>query len=291
MSEELAKNLQLTDDPILFEVLHTCYLMGDPRFKKRFKIYRHSNIEHDYYAHLAKAEKNILRKLYLKIEAERLKKFEPVIANADLILAVNTSDLAYFRNNYPKVHSEYLPSFHPNDEISCKEGRGDYVLYHGNLSISENYIAASWLTEHVFSKLKLPVKIAGLNSPSFLKELIAAHKNIELIENPDEEKMRSLVADAGVHALYTAQGTGLKLKLLNVLYSGRFVICNSNMVEGTGFTNSHHLSICDTPEQFISAIDEKIELPFSKEDILERAACLKNFSNQINAGKLLSFLP
>lgn len=36
-SLELEQNLLSNDFPILFEVLHTCYLLKDPRFKKRKK--------------------------------------------------------------------------------------------------------------------------------------------------------------------------------------------------------------------------------------------------------------
>ncbi|MGZ4038001.1 MAG: glycosyltransferase family 1 protein [Bacteroidia bacterium] len=290
ISEDLASNLLSNEFPILFEVLHTCYLMKDERFKNRFKIYRHSNIEHHYYAQLAKSEKNGLKKAFLKIEAQRLKAFEPIIEHANLILAVNTSDLAYFKSRYPKLRSEYLPSFHPNDTIHIHEGKGRYVLYHGNLSISENYLAAGWLTDHVFSKLQAPVKIAGLNPPAFLKTVVAQHSNIELIENPDDKVMKQLIESAAVHALYTEQATGLKLKLLNVLYSGRFVICNSAMTEGTGFSSSNDLTICDTPAGFIKAIGQKFSVAFTTEDNAHRAKSLEPFSNFKNAELLAGFL-
>ena len=64
VSEELMANLLKDDYPILFEGLHTCYYINDKRIVNRKKIYRESNIEHDYYAHLAKSEKGFLKKLY-----------------------------------------------------------------------------------------------------------------------------------------------------------------------------------------------------------------------------------
>ena len=65
------------------------------------------------------------------------------------------------------------------------------------------------------------VIIAGLNPPESLKELIKNYSNIELIESPSQNKMESLISNAQVHCLYTFQVTGLKLKLVNVLYAGR----------------------------------------------------------------------
>ena len=58
--------------------------------------------------------------------------------------------------------------------------------------------------------------------------------NIELVENPPFEKMEELMRDAHINLLLTFQNTGIKLKLLNSLYRGRFVLVNGKMVNNTG---------------------------------------------------------
>jgi hypothetical protein len=290
ISEELTKNLLSNEYPILFEVLHTCYLLSDPRLLKRLKVYRHSNIEHEYYKHLSRSEKNLLKKIYLKLEAGKLKSFESVLNHADLILAVNQCDLDYFKTKFPKVKSEYLPSFHPNNEVNIKEGKGNYILYNGNLSVSENFAAVSWLVKYVFSKIDLPVKIAGLNPPEFLTEELKTYPNIELIKNPDENTMNELIANAQVHVLYTEQATGLKLKLLNVLHSGRFVICNDKMVEGTELKTSESFMICKTAEDIIAKIKVLFPKEFTQELVIERKHSLEVFSNKKNIEKLLGLI-
>ena len=290
ISAELTKNLLSNEFPILFEVLHTCYLLSDQRLIKRLKVYRHSNIEHDYYKHLAKSEKRFLKKIYLKLEAGKLKRFESVINHADLILAVNECDVSYFKNKYPKIKTEFLPSFHPNNEINIKEGKGDYILYNGNLSISENYAAVIWLSNNVFNKINTSVKIAGLDPPEFLVSELKKYKNTELVANPDEKTMNDLIANAHIHILYTEQATGLKLKLLNVLHTGRFVICNDKMLEGTGLIGSNGLIICNSPQDFISQIENLSQKEFTKDLISERRSQLDKFSNQRNMEKLLGLI-
>lgn len=290
ISAELTKNLLSNDYPILFEVLHTCYLLSDPRLLKRLKVYRHSNIEHDYYKHLAKSEKKLLKKIYLKLEAGKLKNFESVINHADLILAVNECDVSYFKDKYPKVKTEFLPSFHANNIVSIKEGKGDYVLYNGNLSISENYSAVNWLLNNVFHKINHKIKIAGLNPPEFLVTEIKKHQHIELIANPDDKTMSDLIENAHIHVLYTEQATGLKLKLLNVLHTGRFVICNDKMIEGTGLKANESLVICNSPQDFISQIESILQKEFTFQLITERKSQLDKFSNQKNMEKLLGLL-
>ena len=63
-SDELLKTLCRDDFPILFEGLHSCYYLSHPSLKNRIKIYRESNIEHHYYFHLSKVEKNFFKKIY-----------------------------------------------------------------------------------------------------------------------------------------------------------------------------------------------------------------------------------
>lgn len=286
-SKQLEENLLTNDFPILFEVLHTCYLLNDPRFRHRKKIYRHSNIEHEYYRELSRSEKKFVKRIYLRIEAWKLKRFEKIVKNADLILAVNQQDTDYFLRTYPSVRSVYLPSFHPNPEMAVKTGRGEYILFHGNLSISENYRAAIWLIDKVFSKIGIPVVIAGLDPPDFLKALIEKHGNIKLRQSPNEDEMTQLIRNAHIHVLYTEQPTGLKLKLLNVLFKGRVVICNPNMISGTGLTENKTFILSSSPEQFVSTINTYFHKEFSEEILKERRQLLSGFDNTKNALNLI----
>ena len=127
-SKTLEENLLKDNHPILFEVLHTCYLLNDSRFENRIKLYRQSNIEHEYYKQLAQSEKSFLKRLYLQLEAFKLKRFENIVNKATAVLAVNEKDTLYFQNNYPKVKSIFLPSFHNNTEVKSKLGRGEFFF-------------------------------------------------------------------------------------------------------------------------------------------------------------------
>jgi hypothetical protein len=86
MSEELIANLSLDNYPILFEGLHTCGILYNPKLKDRYKIYRESNIEHHYYQHLAKAEKSNWKKMYFLREAKKLAAFEKQLIHCNVML-------------------------------------------------------------------------------------------------------------------------------------------------------------------------------------------------------------
>jgi hypothetical protein len=290
ISKKLTKRLLKDDSPILCEVLHTCYILKHPKLKDRLKIYRHSNIEHEYYKALAKVEKSFVKRLYLQLEAIKLKRFEKIIHHADLILAVNQHDAEYYRKNFSDVRTEYLPSFHANNKLNIKEGKGDFILFHGNLSVAENIEAAEWLIDHVFTKIEYRVIIAGLNPGADLENRIDIHSNIELVANPSEAKMQELVTNAQAHVLYTGQATGLKLKLLNVLFSGRHIICNQHMIEGSGVLANSSIHIANTAKDMIQKIAETHAIPFSQGLMDARKELIQPFNNQTNAEKLIGFL-
>jgi len=285
-SEELKKNLLKDSHPILFEVLHTTWLMHDKAFRGRFCVYRHSNIEHDYYKGLARAEQHLLNKLYLKLEAFKLKRYETIIRHASLILAVNIRDRDYFKRKFPSVPCEFLPSFHPG-ELRSLEGTEPYVLFHGNLSVSENEEAALWLCREVFPFLRQKVIVAGLEPSSGLVQQLTIHKNVQLIKSPSEEHMQQLIRQAGIHVLYTSQATGLKLKLLNVLNSCGFVICNPEMLEGTGLRENDGLYLARNGAEFISRINQLSGTQMRQEQLNERKKLLILFDNPLNAKKLV----
>lgn len=288
VNEELEKNLLSNNYPILFEVLNTCYLLNDIKFKDRKKIFRHSNIEHEYYLELSHSEKNFLKKVFLKLEAWKLKWFERNLNFADIILAVNQKDTHYFKNKFQQAKSVYLPSFHPNNEVKIKVGRGDYILFHGNLSVSENYAALEWLIANVFCKIKLKVIIAGLNPPDFLHNWIKLYPNIEIKPNPSETEMRKYIEGAQVHVLYTLQPTGLKLKLLNVLYNGRFIVTNPEMLSGTGIKATPTLTVSNSPADIISRIEEFYKMEFKADWAVERDAAIIMFNNKTNVERIIN---
>lgn len=94
-TKALLNNLLSDKDPILFEGLHCCYFLDHSRLKDRIKIVRTHNVEHDYYAALARASSGMKKWFHLS-EARKLKNYEAVLKNADAILAIKESDCTHF---------------------------------------------------------------------------------------------------------------------------------------------------------------------------------------------------
>ncbi len=286
-SKKILDNLLKDDAPILFEGLHTCYYLDHPKLKHRQKWVRMHNIEWEYYQALAQSEKNLLKKAYFKIESHLLKRFEVKLQHAQAIFAISPNDQKYLQKFFNNVH--YLPAFHSNEEIKIQAGQGNYALYHGNLGVNENHQAAMFLIEKVFKKLDYPLIIAGSKPKKELIEVVERMSHIQLVIFPSDEKLQELIQKAHINILPTFQATGIKLKLLNALYNGRFCLVNTSMIENTGLAK--FCSIADSREEFWKQIEVLRTQHFLEEDIALRKKALKaKFSNQENAKMLLSLL-
>lgn len=283
-SEDLVQGLLKDDYPILCEGLHTTAVLLDKRLKNR-KIYvRAHNVEHDYYKGLADSERFGWKRLFYLAEAWKLRRYELVLRKAAGIFAISQQDADYFSKRYKNV--TLVPGFNSSDSVCSETGRGEYVLYHGNLSVKENETAAKWLIENVFCKLGTHCVIAGLNPSDKLKKLVEKHLNVTLVANPDDAEMIDLLRQAQVNILVTNQPTGLKLKLLNALYNGRFCLVNEDMVKGTSLESL--CVVADEPDQMIAEIKGLMKEDFTEDDIEERDAQMRQlYDNEENARKIV----
>ncbi|MEI8047066.1 MAG: glycosyltransferase family 1 protein [Bacteroidota bacterium] len=286
-SEELLKNLLSDNYPILFEGLHSCYYLNHKSLQGRKLIYRESNIEHTYYFNLFKTEKKIGRRTFYLIESLKLRLYQKQLKYSTIMLVVSQTDCDYLTRQFPGKSVTYLPSFHGNSEVESLPGKGNYVLYHGNLSVNENIEAAEYLVKEVFNDLPIKLKIAGLNPSESLRKLVSNFPNTELIGNPSQAQMEALIRNAQMNVLVTFQATGLKLKLLNTLYNGRWLLVNPAMLAGTGLE-----SLCEIAEsagEMKKKIYTLFNTEFEQQQLLKRTELLqKQFSDQVNADKLIS---
>jgi hypothetical protein len=146
--------------------------------------------------------------------------------------------------------------------IKYPRERGDFLLYHGNLAVPENYEAAKELIRNVFSKLLVKCVIAGNNPPRGLMQLCLQYDNVELKTNLKTKTIHDLIASAHINVLHTNQNTGIKLKLLNALYRGKFAVVNPLMVEGSGLEQL--CAIGQNFDEMKTKIEEYLLLDYSQ---------------------------
>ena len=132
-------------------------------------------------------------------------------------------------------------------------------------------------------------KVAGLKPTKQLRNLLSPLSNVELIPNPSDELLQILIENAHINIAITAQATGLKLKLLNTLYNGRFCLVNDKMLSGTDLDK-----LCIIANDY-GSMKRKITTLFKKEftqkEIEKRKKVLHTiYNNGNNTRKLIDLV-
>jgi hypothetical protein len=284
-SEELRRRLASDEHPILFEGLHTCGDLPHPSLRDRSKFVRAHNVEWSYYRQLSASQRHRWMGLLMRHESRLLKTCESVFSHADAVFAISPSDYRYYRERFDDV--EYLPAFHRHSDITSKTGRGAYCIYHANLGVADNHRAALFLVNEVFSHMAIPFIVAGMDPQPDLIAAVAPHSHMSVRANLPEAEMLRLIQEAHIHVMPTFQVSGLKLKLLNALFSGRHCVVSPEMVHDTGLAGA-----CDVARgasAFRGAIRRRFSEPFSRMEIDRRRHVLfPAYDNALSARKLTS---
>lgn len=270
-SKALLNNLCKDEHPIIFEGMHTCYLLDHPLLKTRKKIVRLHNIEHEYYNNLYRTEKNLFKKAFFRIEAFKLKSAIRKLSAASSFWAITPEEKDYFQKIFPQVPTILLHPFTNPTKTTAKTGIGSYVLYHGNLSVPENIDTAFFIVDQLSGKADLPIILAGKNPPDILLKA-AKEKNVVIYSNPSDSELNELIRNAHINLVYSNYNCGLKLKLLTCLYHGRFCIANSLIVQNTFVEN-----LCiqaNSAEEIVTVINSLKNKEFSNADLENRNTIL-----------------
>lgn len=286
VSKFMPKNLLEDPFPVIFEGIHTTDLMLLCKEANKKVLFRAHNIEHEYYKYLAKSERNLFRRRFFLSESRKLKPYEDILKHADEILCISKNETGYFQEKFGK--GIFLPAFHKYRSVQINAGSGEYILYHGNLSVAENEQAARFIVQKVISKTKYSLIIAGKGPSRKFSQWIGGFKNVMLIADPDETKISQLIRDAHINILFTFQPTGLKLKLLHSLFNGRHCVVNPEMVAGTGLEDLCH--VVSNSDQAIRMINHLMNLALSDDEIKSRKTALAGYFNAENAEKIFRLL-
>lgn len=286
-SKRLMDNLAKNDYPVLFDGLHTTYYLKHPALSSRKKLVRAHNIEHRYYRTRAEIEGNFFKKSFFRLESLKLQYYEQVLRNADHVLTISDFDQDHFDAGYH--NSVFLPPFHPFSDMESLPGTGDYIIYHGDLSVNENAAIADYLISKIFAGLPYRSVIAGKDPPRHIKSHASRFRNIEVVANPDTTRMKSLIENAQINLLPALFNNGFKLKILMALFSGRHCLGNSAALADKSVRSLVHE--VNTDEEIIRKIHQLMKEPFTGEMISARGKVLSEFFNNIkNAKKLIDLL-
>jgi glycosyltransferase involved in cell wall biosynthesis len=290
INKELLQNLQKDDYPVLMEGVHCTYYLYNGALKNRKVFVRLHNVEYNYYRKLASHESNVFKKLYFYTESILLKRYEKKIATKATFWPVSIGDTELYKKEFGANKIDFLPVFVPWSEVLTHDKtKGHFCLYHGNLAVNENEKAAEWLLKEVFNDIDIPLVIAGKNPSPHLEKLAHVNKNTCLVSNLADKEMQDLIKKAQVNILPSLNNTGVKLKLLNALYNGRYCLVNDAASKGVAIDNLCH--IANDAASFKKMAIELYSKPYENETSEERQEVLNaSYNNDKNAQQLIAWI-
>lgn len=282
-NKKLVHNLKKIPAPILFDGLHTTYVLNIENFNHQKTYVRAHNIEHHFYKGLKESEKNLFKKAFYKLETYKLKKYEQILKSVDGVFSISPHEQRYFLKKYGNK-SHYIPVFHQSETKAYSNLKGKNILFHGNLLVSENKRAAIFLIE-VYKNSPFRLVIASNYKSKTIAKEISKYQNICFTKINNQEELNQLFKNAHINVLPTFQQTGIKLKLLNALHKGRFIIANDDMVENTGLESLTERA--NTKEEFLNTSKKLFELEFTDAYRNQRTRILEDFNPNTSAEKMI----
>lgn len=228
-SQPLLKRLSGDHQPVLFEGIHTTGYA--PLLKDRKLMLRAHNIEHQYYNELA-SESSGIKSLLFRRESLCLRDYEATAARSmEVVFAISPHDQKWFADRGAK--SVFMPPFHGSHHVDIQPGRGQYLLYHGDLSLEINQNALIDLMEKLPIDPSYPVVAAGRSGDKSFEEKLVRFPNLRREADVSEEKMLQLIQQAQIILIHSLHGSGMKLKIFPALYYGRFIVASSSSATQT----------------------------------------------------------
>jgi glycosyltransferase involved in cell wall biosynthesis len=254
-----------------FDIIHleslflVPYIKTIRKYSKAKVVIRQHNIEFRIWERLAAQAKNPLKKTYLNLLAERLRKFElEHINDYDLIVPISEKDEKAYVTLGAKqplflhpfgIDIEKIP-YQPSDTLPVS-------LYHiGAMDWLPNQESVNWLLEKVMPLIneRLPetkLYLAGRNMPEHYVQ--QKWKNVAVLgEVPDAAAFER---DKSILVVPLLSGGGVRIKIFQAMAMGKTVITTSIGVEGIAAENNKEVFIADTPENFARKIIEIVQHP------------------------------
>ena len=247
-------------------------------------VVRTHNVEHRIWENLSINERNPIKKKYLKILAQQLKKYESVrLSEVDGIVSISDNDTDVFTamgcNNSIKT-VPFGISIEPLQKVNNKG-----LFFLGSLDWQPNIEGVNWLSKMVSSALESKVNIVGRN-PS--KEIMMSDN---LILKGEVDDAQQFMKENGIMLVPLFSGSGIRIKILEAMAWGIPVVATPKAVEGLGVESGRHMLITDDPAQFANFANQLLKDKNRAEQLVQNAYefVQENYNNNRLTKNLIAF--
>lgn len=235
-------------------------------FKGKVVLHTH-NAEFMLWKRMSELTSNPLKKLILKVEEWRVKRYEKKIIEQCHLIFSTPSDIALYKNEGFNT-ALFQTTFHLGnasllDLPTLKwEQTKPSLLFMGTLSWEPNIDGILWFIERVWPEiLKIHpdtiLNILGHQADQRLLKAAGLTKNIEFAGFVND--LENYLKHTRVFIVPLRFGSGMKVKVLDGLYRGNPMVTTSIGAEGIAVNDKQHLLVEDDAKGFAHACIELLE--------------------------------
>lgn len=272
-----------------------------PSIRKYFKgqiIYRSHNLEYEIWKRNATETKSILKKIYYRSLAHRLKKLEISLLNTyDFILPISNPDAKKYAdlgNIKPLLVIPFGIDFEKIPKNN-QTNQHQNIIFIGALDWIPNQNCLKWFIDNCWQKiiktgLDIQLLVAGRNAPDWFIKYLENKNSVKFLG--EIESSTDFMQNNGPLIVPLFSGSGLRVKIIEAMALNKAIISTSTGAEGISYTNGKNILIANTPVDFIDAIKKLVQDKKYQDEIGKNAFHLasENFDLMKIAKNVLNFI-
>lgn len=308
-TEKLIRLLKDKDyDIVQLETLYLAPYIPVIRQHSQAKIaMRAHNVESEIWERIAKNTRFGLKKWYVNLLANRLRRFELAQLNKyDMMVAITERDLQHFRKLGCTIAGHAAPiglemQDYPPQQLSLSDLNQSSknpvnmplsLSFIGSLDWMPNLEGLSWFLEQVWPEVyalypDLTLHVAGRNTPDWLTQKTPENVTI----HGEVEDALAFITDHPIMIVPLFSGSGMRVKILESMALSRVTITTSIGVEGIDAKPGKEVLIADDKAAFIQQIRHCYEQQQRLPEMGRQARIFieNNFDNVRIGRRLLEF--
>ncbi|MDD4109059.1 MAG: glycosyltransferase family 4 protein, partial [Prolixibacteraceae bacterium] len=263
-SRELKELLEKKQfDVVQLEGLYVCpYIPVIRKYSDAKIVYRAHNIEHEIWERTALLS-NGLKKLYIKILAERIKAFEKGYLNKyDLLVPITERD-GIILNQLGNIKPSYVSPTGIDTKVLIPHSKNleHPSLFHiGSLEWGPNQEGLLWFIDRCWPKIHekfsdLKFYIAGRKAPEWLTKRFNGPNIVFEGEVPDAYEFMN---SKSIMIVPLFSGSGMRIKIIEGMALGKPIVTTPIGTEGISTMSGKNILIADNEQEFIRDIERLI---------------------------------
>lgn len=250
--------LESTFDVVIIDGLYMMpYIDVIRQYSKASVVLRQHNTEYKIWQTLSSATTNSVKKWYLKLLSNRLKRFEEQALNqVDCLIALTAADADSFKKMGCYKPIAVIPVGVELHNINTTSQVIPASVFHiGAMDWMPNVQAMYWFLQQVWPKViaKQPSAVFYMAGKKMPDEFTAYQSNnVKIIG--EVQNAKQFMADKQIMVVPLFAGSGIRIKIIEGMSMAKQIVTTTLGVEGINGQSDKQFIVANNPQQFADAI-------------------------------------